>query len=65
MKRVVLSLLVICALHTYVVCQKYERPKVPTPTVFRGDPATQPDPHALADVKWFDLLKMRSCRADT
>lgn len=57
MKRVVLSLLFVCAFHTYVVCQKYERPKVQTPTVFRGDPATQPDPQSLADVKWFDLFK--------
>jgi NodT family efflux transporter outer membrane factor (OMF) lipoprotein len=57
MRRVVLSLLCVCAFHTYVVCQKYERPKVLTPTVFRGDPATQPDPQSLADVKWFELFK--------
>jgi len=57
MKRVVLSLLVVCAFHTSVVCQKYERPKVQTPTVFRGDTATQPDPQSLADVKWFELFK--------
>jgi len=57
MKRVVLSLLLVCTFHTYVVCQKYQRPKVQTPTVFRGDPATQPDPQSLADVKWFELFK--------
>jgi multidrug efflux system outer membrane protein len=57
MKRVVLSLLVVCAFQTSVVCQKYERPKVQTPTVFRGDTATQPDPQSLADVKWFELFK--------
>jgi multidrug efflux system outer membrane protein len=57
MKRVVLSLLLVCTFHTYVVCQKYQRPKVQTPTVFRGDTATQPDPQSLADVKWFELFK--------
>ena len=57
MKRVVLSLLLVCTFHTYVVCQKYQRPKVQTPTVFRGDPATQPEPQSLADVKWFELFK--------
>jgi multidrug efflux system outer membrane protein len=57
MKRVVLSLLLVCTFHTYVVCQKYQRPKVQTPTVFRGDTATQPDPQSLADEKWFELFK--------
>ena len=57
MKRLVLSLLFVCTFQTYVVCQKYQRPKVQTPTVFRGDTATQPDPQSLADLKWFELFK--------
>jgi len=57
MKRLVLSLLFVCTFQIYVVCQKYQRPKVQTPTVFRGDTATQPDPQSLADLKWFELFK--------
>ena len=62
MRRVVLSLLFVCTFHTFAVCQKYQRPKVQTPTVFRGDTATQPDKQSLADLKWFDLFNDEKLR---
>jgi multidrug efflux system outer membrane protein len=30
---------------------------VQTPSTFRGDPNTQPDPQTLANLKWFELFK--------
>jgi outer membrane protein, multidrug efflux system len=57
MKRLVVTLLVACIAHTYAAGQKYQRPPVQTPTTFRGDPATQPDPQSLANLKWFELFK--------
>lgn len=57
MKRLAVALLITCLTHTYVVCQKYERPKVQTPTTYRADTATQPDPQTIADLKWFELFK--------
>lgn len=60
MKRTVVTLLVVAILmgsHTYVVAQKYQRPKVQTPGTFRGDPAAQPDPQTIANLKWFELFK--------
>ena len=57
MKRIVVALLLVCLAHSYVVCQKYQRPAVPTPKQFRADPAPQPDPQTLADLKWFDVFK--------
>jgi multidrug efflux system outer membrane protein len=46
-----------CLVHTYAAGQKYQTPQVQTPTTFRGDMATQPDPHSLANLKWFELFK--------
>lgn len=57
MKRLVVALLITCLTHTYVVCQKYERPKVQSPTTYRGDIAAQPDPQTIADLKWFEVFK--------
>lgn len=61
MKRVAVTLLltclVICLIGPYAAGQKYQRPQVQTPTVYRGDTATQPDPQSLADLKWFELFK--------
>ena len=39
--------------------KKYAPPKVQTPPVFRGvvDPNAPPDPHSLADVKWFEVFR--------
>jgi len=43
---------------------KYQRPKVQTPTVYRGvaDPSAQPDPQTLADTKWFDVFSDEKLR---
>jgi len=57
MKRSLVALLLLAVVHTSSFAQKYERPKVQTPTVFRGDPATQPDPQTIANLKWFELFK--------
>lgn len=40
---------------TYVSAQKIQRPQVPV--AFRADPAPQPDPQTLADLKWFEVFK--------
>jgi multidrug efflux system outer membrane protein len=57
MKQFIVALLILCLTSTYVAGQKYQRPKVETPKTFRGDPATQPDPQTLANLKWFELFK--------
>src|SRR3982751_3081950 len=57
MKRFVVSLLIISLAQAYVVGQKYQRPQVQTPTVYRGDTATQPDPQTIANSKWFEVFK--------
>ena len=57
MKRLVASLLMIFLTCAYAAGQKYQRPAVQTPTVHRGDTATQPDPQTLANLKWFDVFQ--------
>ena len=60
MKRLLAAILCTCVTYTYAVSQvgpKYKRPQVPTPGQFRADPAPQPDPQTLADLKWFELFK--------
>lgn len=57
MKRSLIALLVVAFVQTSVFPQKYERPKVQTPPVFRADPATQPDPQTIANLKWFEIFK--------
>lgn len=57
MNRFVSLLLLLCVSGTYVSAQKYQRPQVQTPTTYRGDPAPQPDPQTLANLKWFDVFK--------
>ena len=54
MKRFLAALLLTCAACTYANAQ---RPQVPTPGAFRADPAPQPDPQTIADLKWFELFK--------
>ena len=59
-RRLLAALLFTCVTYTYALGQvgpKYQRPQVPTPGTFRGDPAPQPDPQTLADLKWFELFK--------
>lgn len=57
MKRLFVVLLLTSFISPYALGQSKQRPQVQTPTVFRGDTATQPDPHSIAEVKWFDLFK--------
>jgi multidrug efflux system outer membrane protein len=58
MNRIVSVLLLVTVLHTYAAAQsKYQRPAVQTPTTYRGDTATQPDPQSLATLKWFEVFK--------
>ena len=51
------AILLTCVTYTCVVGQSYRRPQVQTPSTFRGDPAGQPDPQTLANLKWFDVFK--------
>ena len=57
MKRLTVALVLTCLAHSGVVGQKYQKPQVPTPGVFRADPAPQPSAQSLADLKWFELFK--------
>lgn len=57
MKRLFVVLLLTSFITPYAFAQSKQRPQVPTPTVFRGDTATQPDQQSVADLKWFDLFK--------
>jgi multidrug efflux system outer membrane protein len=57
MKRILVTLLIVCVAQTCAFSQKYQQPQVPTPKTFRGDLATQPDPQTLANLKWFEIFK--------
>jgi multidrug efflux system outer membrane protein len=57
MKQVCVVLLLISLLSPFAFGQSSQRPQVQTPTVFRGDTATQPDPQSIADLKWFELFR--------
>jgi outer membrane protein, multidrug efflux system len=57
LKRLFVVLLLTSFITPYALGQSKQRPQVPTPTVFRGDTATQPDPQSVADLKWFDVFK--------
>src|SRR5688500_16312262 len=57
MKRLLAALLLTCVAFTYGVAQTSQSPQVPTPAAFRSDPAPQPDPQTLADLKWFEVFK--------
>jgi multidrug efflux system outer membrane protein len=50
-------LLIVTLTNTYAFGQKYQRPQVQSPTVYRGGPGGTPDPQSLADTKWFELFK--------
>ena len=59
MRRAITFLLVAAFTQSLAFGQKgYQRPGVQTPPVFRGepDPNAPPDPHSLADTKWFDVF---------
>ena len=57
--RLMLVLLITSLFTACTVGPKYQRPRVQTPTVYRGvaDPSAQPDPQTLADTKWFEVFK--------
>jgi len=57
MKRLVVLSLLLTLVSPSALGQKDQRPPVQTPTLFRGDTATQPDRQSLADLKWFELFK--------
>lgn len=57
MKRLLATVLLACVAWINVAAQSQRKPPVQTPTVFRGDTATQPDRQTLADLKWFELFK--------
>jgi hypothetical protein len=63
MKRLVVFALICCLGQGYAFGQKYQRPQVPTPKEFRADPAAQPDPQTIADMKWFELFKDEKLRS--
>ncbi|HEX7334217.1 MAG TPA: efflux transporter outer membrane subunit [Pyrinomonadaceae bacterium] len=57
MKRLLAAVVLVCVSQIHVTAQSQRKPAVQTPTVFRADPATQPDRQTLADLKWFELFK--------
>ena len=50
----------VCYIRTYVVAQKYQRPQVRRRAPFVRT-RRRPDPQSLANLKWFEVLKMKSC----
>ena len=57
MKRIVVVLSLLSLLQTYAAGQKYQTPAVQTPSTYRGDTATQPDPQSIGNLKWFEVFK--------
>ena len=57
--RWVIVLIMMGLLTACKVGPNYQRAKVQAPPAFRGvaNPAAQPDPQTLADLKWFDVFK--------
>lgn len=57
-RLLIVVLMITTLLSACTVGPKYQRPTVQAPTVYRGvaDPAAQPDPHTLADAKWFEVF---------
>lgn len=57
--RLIIVLLITSLLTACTVGPKYQRPRLQTPTVYRGvaDPNVAPDPQTLADTKWFEVFK--------
>ena len=64
MKRLIVVLLIASLAPTFALGQKYQRPQVQTPPVYRGvaDPNAPPDPQTLADAKWFEVFKDEKLR---
>jgi outer membrane protein, multidrug efflux system len=58
-QRLIGLLIIVSLASACKVGPDYRRPKVQTPTVYRGvtDPAAPPAPPSLADAKWFDVFK--------
>ena len=63
MKQLISALLLVGFICNFAVAQKYERPKVLTPSTYRGDVAPQPDAHSLADAKWFEVFQDEKLRS--
>ena len=63
-RRLILVLIIASLMTACTMGPKYQRPKVQTPTVYRGvaDPSAQPDPQTLADTKWFDVFSDEKLR---
>lgn len=58
MKRTIVLFLTISLVQSFALAQsKAQRPRVVAPQQYRDDPKPQPDPHTLADSKWFDVFK--------
>lgn len=57
MKRLVVALLLTSLITPYAFAQSNRRPQVQTPTIYRGDTATQANQQSLADLKWFELFR--------
>ena len=57
MKRVVTALVLVSFISSFAQAQKYERPRVDTPNVYRGaDASTPPDAQTIDRAKWFDVF---------
>ena len=57
MNRIIVAVLLLSLVPSYAAGQKNQRPAVQTPSTYRGDTATQPDPQSLANLKWFEVFK--------
>jgi multidrug efflux system outer membrane protein len=59
MKRMIVAVLIASSIQTLTFGQKKKTPKptVLAPSVYRADPAAQPDHQSIADTKWFEIFK--------
>src|SRR5574338_537694 len=57
MKRILTVLLLVSFISSFAQAQKYERPRVDTPNVYRGaDAPAPPDAQTIERAKWFDVF---------
>lgn len=63
--RWMMAAVVVSVLSGCMVGPDYQRPALPSPTVFRGtpDPAVPPDPTSLGDLQWFEVFKDEQLQA--
>ena len=56
MKRIITSVLLVSFISSFAQAQKYERPRVDVPNVYRGAEAPPTDVQSVARAKWFEVF---------